>query len=424
MTPFRQSLLLLTLAAASLPAQALTLREAAQAALDHDPRIHASAAALNASNAVVDEAKAGFRPRVSFAGDIGRSDLQTDAPFPQSGARNPNDASLSVSQPLYAGGGISALREAAGSSLSAAQQSQRDVGGKIILATLTAYLDVLRDRGVVQLSETSLTTLDKAQSDVQKRFDAGEATRTDVAQAGARAAEARAGLRRAQAQQRISEAAFRRLTGRDASELVDRWPQPEVPATLDEAVRLSAQAPYVLAAEANAASTRSQIDLAGAEGRPRVSLDGAASTSDNTEFGYERLSTWSVLLKLSVPIYQGGLVRAKVAEADARAEQARYQADDARSQYAETATREWESLHAEDEVMRAYETQIGAADSALDGVRKELDAGTRTTLDLLDAERELLAAQVNLIASRRDRAVTAFRLLAACGKLELEAIPE
>ena len=413
----------LALAVLPVQAQVLGLRAAAELALHNDPRMQATIASVGASTALVEQARAGYLPSVMLSADVGRSNLQTNAPFPQSGARTPNDLSLGISQPLYTGGATAALEDAADATLVAARQSQRDAGGKIILAALTAYLDTLRDGGVVELSRISVSTLEKAQSDIEKRLAAGEATRTDVAQASARVAEARASLSRAQAQKRISEAAMLRLTGQRAAQLDGRWPEPAVPASLDEALRLSAQAPFVQAAEANAAASKSQIDFAGAGRLPRVSLDGNASTSDNTEFGYERLTTWGVLLKLQVPIYEGGLARAKVTEAAAKSQQAEFQADDARRQFAESATREWESLQAAQEMIRAYEAQVVAAESALDGVRKELDAGTRTTLDLLDAERELLVAQVNLVASKRDRAVTAFRLIAACGKLELEAIP-
>lgn len=408
----------------SLNAQALSLREAAQLALRNDPRIQATAASVRASEAVVDQAEAGFKPNVQFAADAGKSDLQTGARFPVSGPRTPNGTSLSFSQPLYTGGATAALAEAASSSLDATLQNQRDAGGKIILAALTAYLDVVRDRGLVELSRANARTLERAQSDVQKRLDAGEATKTDLAQASARVAEAHAGVRRALAQMRISEAAFTRVTGTRPENLSSDWPAPAVPGTLDEALKLSARAPFVLAAEANAAVSKSRIAVAGAERLPRLSFDGRAATQDNTEFGYDRLNTWSLQIKLTVPLYEGGLAQAKISESSARAEEAQFIADDARRSFAEIAAREWEMLKAADEVIHAYEAQVSAAELALDGVRKELEAGTRTTLDLLDAERELLAAQVNLVGSKRDRAVTAFKLLAACGRLEPEAIPQ
>jgi outer membrane protein len=415
---------LMLLASYALPAQALTMREAAQLALEHDPRMLATRSAVDASVAVTEQAAAGYRPSVVAAAQGGHTDLNTAAPFPQSGPRWSNTASLSVTQPLYMGGGLDARSEAAQLTLDSTRQSQRDTGGKIILATLTAYADVLRDRTVVSLSETNVKTLEQASSDTTKRTDAGEATHTDEAQAQARLAEARANLKRASAQLRVSTAAFTRLTGVAPDNLSEGWPQPVVPTTLAEAIRLSASAPAVLAAQINAEAAKKQIDIIGADALPKVSLDGSAVTQDNTEFGYDRLNEWIVQLKISMPLYEGGLVSARKSEAGARAEQTRQLSEDTRQAFAEAATQEWEMLQATQEVIRAYESEKQAAELALDGTRKELDVGTRTTLDLLNAERELLSAQVSLVGSQRDRTVLAFKLLAACGQLETTAIPQ
>lgn len=407
-----------------LDAQALSLREAANKALEHDPRVHAAGAAIRGARAQIEEARAGYRPDVKVLFSGGRSDLETSAPFPVSGGRWPNSESLEVSQPLYTGGRTGALVDAAGATAESAHQQQRDTGGKIILAAVTAYLDVVRDRSIVALNQSSVTALAQAAADAQKRYEAGEATTTDVAQAQARLAEAQAGVQRALAQLHIAESGYRRVVGDPPQQLREEWPVVATASTLEEAIGLSAHAPFVLEAEANALAAQSQIGAVRAEYQPRVSLDGSALTQDNTEFGYDRLNTWAVQIKLALPIYQGGLGRAKTEEADARAEQARYLAEDARAQYAESAAREWASLQAAEQVIHAYESQVQAADLALDGVRKEQDAGTRTTLDLLNAQREQLAAQINLLGARRDRAVAAFRLLAVCGKLEPEAVPD
>lgn len=411
------------LAALTLDAQALSLREAALKALDHDPRALATKGVLRASQAQVDVAETGYKPSLTLNVAGGRSELQTPAPFPQSGMRWPNSANLLLSQPLYTGGLTGALVEGADAGHENARQQQRDTGGKIILAAVTAYLDVVRDGEVVRLNQTAVSTLTQAAGDAEKRYQAGEATTTDVAQARARVAEAQAGLQRAISQQRISEAGYQRVVGEKPQNLRGDWPGVTLPASLEEATQLSASAPFVLAAQANARYALAQKDATRAERMPRMSVDGQLATQDNSEFGYDRLDTWSVQFKLQVPIYEGGLVRAKVESADGKAEQASYLADDARAQYAEMAAREWASLQAADEVIRAYEAQVQATELALDGVRKERDVGTRTTLDLLDAEREQLAAQVNLLGARRDRAVTAFKLLAVCGKLEPEAVP-
>jgi len=418
-----QALVAAALITAAGSAQALSLREAALKALDHDPRALATRGSVRASQAQVDVAETGYKPSLTLNMAGGRSELQTPAPFPQSGMRWPNSANLVLSQPLYTGGLTGALVEGADAGYDNAHQQQRDTGGKIILAAVTAYLDVVRDGEVVRLNQSAVATLTQAATDTDKRYQAGEATTTDVAQARARVAEAQAGLQRAIAQLRISESGYVRVVGERPQSLRNDWPGAVLPATLDEATRLSGSAPFVLAARANARLAAAQEDAVRSERLPRLSVDGQLATQDNSEFGYDRLDTWSVQLKLAVPIYQGGLVRARLESADARAEQARYWADDARAQYAEMAAREWASLEAADEVIRAYESQVQATTLALDGVRKEREVGTRTTLDLLDAEREQLSAQVNLLGARRDRAVTAFKLLAVCGKLEPEAVP-
>lgn len=425
MTLRRTALASLALLAASAPSHALSLRAAATEALRHDPRFVQTASEIDAAR--FGEAIAGASDALTLgaAADVGRQDLRTDAPFPTSGYRTPNNLSLAASQPLYTGGRGAALEEAAKRSVEAALEKRRDVGGKIILMTLTAYLDLKRDRETLRLSEASRDTLSQARSDVEKRLNAGEATRTDLAQGDARLAEAGANVQRSAAQLRASEISLARLLGRLPEDLDAPWPDLLATApSRAEAIEQSHQAPAVLAAAHAQRAAQSQIAVAESERRPRLSLDASAATQDNTEFGYERLSTWAVRLKLQVPILTGGLVQARVGEARARAQSAAYLASDAEALYAETAAREWELLRASGPVIESFQAQVKAAELALDGVSKELKVGSRTTLDLLDAERDLLAAQVNLVGARRDRAVTAFRLLAACGELELENVPD
>jgi len=407
-------------------AQALSLRELAIAALKHDPRFAASTARIEAAQYGLAVADAGDKFTLGLSGDVGRSELRTDAPFPQSGVRTPNALSLLASQPIYNGGRSDAEREAAGLLLDADKEHRRDIGGKIILATLTAVLDLKRDRETLKLAQASHDTLLAARGDVDKRYRAGEATKTDLAQADARTAEALANIQRAAAQLRVDEIRLTRLIG-PLPLNADGVPWPELLPTAKsraEAIVQSQRAPAVIAAQHEQASAAAGIRVAEAAARPQLSLDAHANTQDDTEFGYSRLSTWGVQLKLNMPIWTGGLTAARRGEAVARSAMAAAQADDEAAHFAETAAREWELLQASDEVIAATRAQVSAAESALDGVQKELRVGSRTTLDLLDAERELLAAQVSLVSALRDRAVTAFSLLAACGILELHNVPD
>lgn len=418
----RKTLFSLALAAA-LPAQALSLREAAEQALRNDPRLSAASQQVSASAAGVELAKSGFLPTVNASVEGGRSHLYTKARFPQPGQRDPLAWGLVASQPLYTGGLISAQLEAAKSRLEGAQQTETGTRQQLLLAASTAYLDVMRDRAVIELNEATVGTLEQARADAQKRFKAGEATKTDLAQANARLAEAQAGLQRARANAAISTAAFERVVGLPPADLANDWPSPAVPETLAEALSKAGATPAVLAAEAQRRAATAQIAAAKSARLPRLSIEGEASDVDDQQFTYDRLSYWSVQLKATLPLYEGGATSARVAEARANAAQADAQAADQRRQTAESITQSWALLKAAQDVIQAYESDVEASTLALDSVQKELAVGTRTTLDLLDAQRDLLSAKVNLAASRHDRAVAALQLLAASGQLRLDSIP-
>ena len=409
----------------ALPAQAAGLRELATRALHHDPRMGAATADIAVARSQVMAAEAGDLPQVMLSADLGVSNLQTDAFFPQSGSRVPNTLTLGASQPLYAGGRVRAQQAVAAHAVDAALERRRDIGGKLILATLTAVLDLKRDRETLRLAEANQAALKQARSDTERRLAAGEATRTDLAQADARLAEGQAGLRRAAAQGSASEASLRRLIGELPPGLDPAWPEKlPLAKSLEEALRQSAQAPAPRAADHQAEAMADQVVVSTAEGRPRVNLDAYGLTRDDSEFGYERLSTWALQLKFQMPLYTGGLVAGHVGEAQARAEAARQMAADTEALYAETTAREWALVQADEDVLHAARLQLAAAQLALDGVRKELAVGSRTSLDLLDAQRELLAAQLSEVEALHDRAVTGFRLLAICGQLELYNVPE
>jgi outer membrane protein len=274
----------------------------------------------------------------------------------------------------------------------------------------------------VQLEDANVQMLQKAASDTQKRFDAGAATKTDTAQAAARLAEAQANQKRAQTGLRASEASFQRVVGVAPDALVTDWPNPQLPASLDEALATVDATPTVRAADAQLRAARAGIDAAKAGYRPTLALEGQASEQNDSQFNLDSYHTWQVQLKANMPIYQGGVVDAKVAQAKAGAAQAEAQVDDARRAAIESITQAWSALQAADEVIRAYQSAVDANALALDNVNKELAVGTRTTLDLLDAQRDTVAAEVNLATSRRDRAVAAFQLLDVCGRLRLEDV--
>lgn len=403
-------------------ARALSLREAAERALASDPRLVAADEAVRASNANIALAKSGYLPNLGASVEGGASHLYTRARFPMPGDRYPLTWGLSATQPLYTGGLLSAQLEAARARLEGAQQNQSGTRQQLLLAASSAYLDVLRDRAVIEANRATVQTLEQALADSQKRFKAGEATKTDVAQSTARLAEARAGLKRASAAASVSAAGFERVIGEPPAALSSEWPRPRVPATLAEALAAGGATPQVLAADAQRRAAQAQVGAARAGRLPRLSIEGEASDAVDSQFVNDRLRYWAVQLKATMPIFEGGAISARVSEAKAGAAQAEAEADNTRRATAEQIASSWALLDAAQDVIAAYEAEVEASQLALDSVRKELDVGTRTTLDLLDAQRDLLSAQVSLATSRHDRAVAALQLLAATGQLKLDAI--
>ena len=421
-TPGLCAAALLSLAASS-PLQAMTLREAAEQALQSDPRLQIADSAVRASQADVDLAAAGFRPKVNASASVAAQRFYLQSALqglPPLGLMNPAAVSLHASQSLYSGGLNDARKSSSQSALESAQHSETQTRQALLLETAVAYFEVVRDRAVTEVKRSEVQTLEQAVSDTNKRFDAGEATRTDVAQASARLAEARADLRGAQAALASSEASFRRVVGVNPDALQPDPPVPQVPATQQDALEAVDQTPEVQAALARAKAQQAAIASAQAARRPTLSLEGSAGEQNDSQFSPDSYHNWSVQLKASVPIYAGGAIDAQVAKARAEAAQAQAQVDDARRGAAERITRAWDTLQAAIEEVRAYDAAAQANALALENVHKELEVGTRTTLDLLNAERDKIASEVNFEVSKGTRAVAAFELLDACGRLRLE----
>lgn len=407
----------------STDAAAISLHEAAAQALQRDPRLTAAHRAADGSVADVETARAGLRPTVNAQVLGGRSRLYTNAQFPVAGPRNPLSWGLVATQPLYSGGLVSAQIEAARSRLDAARETEVATEQQLLFAASSAWLDVKRDRAVIDLNQRNAETLAQALGDSRKRLAAGEATKTDVAQAEARLAEAQASLERARATAAVSSAAFERVVGTAPDELPGDWPQPAVPTSLADALAVSAATPAVRAAEADARAAQAQISAERAGHLPKLSLEGEANDADDSTFTYDRQTYWSVQLKATLPIYAGGAVSSRVSAARATADAAQATADDTRRAAQQAIAEAWTLYRAADQVITAYQAEVTASELALDSVRRELEVGTRTTLDLLDAQRDLLAATVNLAGSRHDRSLAALQLLGATGRLTLDAIP-
>jgi len=403
--------------APALHAESLT--EAMAMTYRTNPELQAARRALGAVNEQVPQALAGWRPEVTVSGEAGRQRLeQQSAFFTDTVKTTPFSAQAEVRQPLYRGGRTVAETEEAVGRVGAERARLLATQQDILLRAVTAYMDVWRDQAIVRLNENNVEVLRRQLEATQDRFEVGEVTRTDVSQAESRLSGAIADRVGAEGALESSRATYKEVIGRLPGELN----RPEVPAPLPEGradaiARAEGHNPEVRAARFDEIAAQRAVRAVQGELLPEAELVGRINRSENNTSEESSVETLELVAQLTVPLYQSGAVFSRVREAKQVANQRRLDVLTARRTASQEAVSAWEDLEAARARITSFEDQIRAAEIALEGVREESRVGARTVLDVLDAEQELLNAEVNRVRAQRDRIVAAYRLLAAVGRL-------
>lgn len=402
--------------ATSTPTSAETLNEALAAAYSGNPTLQAERARLRATDESLPEARSGWRPTVTATGDAGAASVDSKI----GGRQNlqPLSYGLSVDQPLYSGGRTVAGVSQARNLIMAGRANLRSVEQTVLLQAATAYLDVLRDTAVVQLNTKTEQVLRRELNATQDRYRVGEVTLTDVAQARARLAGAVAGRIQAQGNLEASRAEYRRVIGNTPGSLLEPSPISNLPASLDETLEVLTDGnPDITAARYQEQASMDAIALAKGEMLPSLSLNGRVSHSEESTSPGSETDSASIMAQLSIPLYQAGGASARVRQAKQTASESRIAVNEAERNARAEATAAWQALS----VARARETQfksqVQANTTALEGTREQARVGSRIVLDVLNAEQELLDAQVSLVAAQRDSFVASLRVLASVGRL-------
>jgi outer membrane protein len=412
-------------------ARADTLAEAMAAAYLGNPVLQGERARQRATDEQVPQALSGWRPTVILRGDggyeWGRSTVERRLPPPaddvtvtdtSSGDNTPARFAIGLSQPIFRGFRTVSETALAEANVAAGQQNLLAVEQEVLLDATAAYMDVLRDREIVTLRQRNVEALGEQFRGADARFSVGEITRTDVEQARARLSLSEAELAVARASLAASAATYVRVVGHAPGSLTYPRISPLVPASLEEALALANRlSPEILAAAFNAEAARHQIDFVQADLLPRVSLEAEFRASHEPSLGVLSSQAGSVLGVLQVPLYQAGRVSSQVREAKQVASQRRIQIIEAGRAVRESVVRTWNIFVSSADTIKSLQAQVEANELALEGVTQEALVGTRTTLDVLDAEQELVLSQVALANARRDRIVAAYQLVAATGRL-------
>ena len=413
-----------------------TLADALEAAYQTAPALQLRRYELRAADEDYALALAELRPntQVQITGNYTRIDpgdsTQANRPLADrlnSSFINTNrlGAELIAEQPLYTGGKASADQRAAREQIAAGRAQLRGTEGDLFLQVVTSYIDIGRDQRTLALREASVRQFEATRNEVSARQEAGELTRTDLAQAQTQLENARTFVNLAQQQLLQDQAAFAGLVGHQPGRLAAPPPLPQMPATLDEAFDLALRLnPEIAGAVAAERASRARIAAAAAEGRPRLSLRGGASIGGKAvPLRYrDEDRTVTAQAVLTIPLTTGGRVDALVSQAQDRNSQDRIRIEVARRAMVERVVDAWNAVATAQRNVLIQSAQLGAARILDEGTFEEYRAGLRSTFDVLFAHGALRDAEIGLANSCHDLYLAQATLLRHVGLLEARTI--
>ncbi|MHA1564035.1 MAG: TolC family outer membrane protein [Alphaproteobacteria bacterium] len=397
-----------------------SLNEALAKAYQSNPRLQAQQASLRATDEQLPQALSNWRPTVVINGSAGIVSTTRDTPTAPETTDDtqPRSVNLTVSQPIFRGFRTRAETARANNNIAAGRADLMQVEQDVLFDAVVAYANVVRETAVLELNRANEAVLQRQLEATQDRFSVGELTRTDVAQAESSVARAVSTRIDSQNAFETASAQYKNIIGVQPSDLTPAKEPAIVPDTRAAAIEAAlTNNPAVISAEFRERSARDSVDLIRGELLPTVTVDGSLSSSDDSVGKDVEQQRAQLLAKLRVPLYQSGSVSSRVREAKQVASQRLLQLFSTRREAERAATDSWESLQASRGRVTSFEAETRAQEIALEGVRQEQQVGSRTILDVLDAEQALLDARVGLVRAQRDTIADSANLLSTIGML-------
>lgn len=406
--------------ALSSTAQAESISEALALAYANNPTLNAARATLRATDERVPQALANWRPTITANASVGST--RTSTGIGPDNIRNNASMSLSIQQALFRGFRTVNSTKQAEALVRAQRESLNATEQDVLLSAAQAYVNVIRDTALVALQRSSVEFLREQVRASKDQFEVGEGTRTDVSQAEARHAEAQANLNSAIANLNASRAVYEQVVGIEARNLSASTPVGRLmPRSVEEAIRLGEEyQPLLRQAQHQVDAAAFNVKTIEGEQLPTVSLEGSIGRDWKPSTSVNTLNTASVVGRVSVPLYQGGALSSRVRQAKEELGQAEIQLDVLRNQIRANVITAWGDYQAAEASITAAQAAVEAQQLALQGVIEEQRVGQRTTLDVLDSQRELITQRSNLVTAQRNRIVSAYQLLSAMGRLDAE----
>lgn len=410
----------------AMPAAAQDLKTALEHAYQLNPDLNAQRFNTRGVDETVTNAKSGLRPKLSVGGDAGAASTDYRIPGRKTTTEtNPSGASVSLSQPLFMGGRVINGIGVAEASVRASRQVLRNTEQNTLLDAVTAYMNVIRERAILDVRDNNIKVLSELVRQTQDRFSVGEVTRTDVALAQARLAGAKADAALARSNMAASQARFTQVIGLVPKKLAPQKPfQAKIsPKSQGEAVQKGLENhPAIAAALHGVDAQELQIKVVEGELYPTISAVGTLSRRFDVTTQNDRRNNASLVAQLTVPIFDGGTAAARTRQARETLGEKQMQLDSARERVVAAAVSAWALLEATKYQIEASSAQASAAETALRGMQEEQTVGQRTVLDVLNAQQDLLNARLTQITAQRDRVVASYGLVSAIGALNAQTL--
>ena len=390
-----------------------------------NPTLDAARAQLRATDEGVPQALSGWRPTVTGQVTAGPEwDHNGNKLTPQQAAVTDRDPqfyprtySVTVTQPVFNGFGTVSGTKAAENRVRAGRAQLLDTEQQVFLQAVQAYMNVVEDQSILDLNINNRKVLEAQLQATNDRFDAGEVTKTDVAQAQSSLAGAVANVTQAQGTLENAKSVYRQVIGQEPVGVAMPSIPVNLPTKLEDAVVLAQEQPQVIAAQFVEQASKDDIDTQFSEMLPTVSLQGSFTHTDDNGDKNQSGEAGTILGVLSVPLYQAGAPDSRVRQAKQVYQQARKQLDEARRSADQQVVGAWQALVTAQAQIVSFEEQVKANDIALEGVRQEQTVGARTVLDVLDAEQAALNSRVSLVTAQTNLVVARYQLLSAVGRL-------
>jgi outer membrane protein len=411
-------------------AAADTLLGALAQAYQVNPQLNSQRAIVRQTDEGVPQALSDYRPRVNATAEVGNQfTWQETGVGPGLTQKDrywtaPRSIGITAEQKLFNGFQTANRTRAAESSVFAARETLRVIEQTVLLDAATVYMDVVRDAAILEVQRSNVRVLDETLRQTRGRFKLGEVTRTDVAQAEAQLAAGQSQMLRADSNLTTSKATYRRVVGSKPGRLEPGSPVDHLsPRTLAAAIDAGMSAnPSVTASTYGVDVARLQVKISEGALYPTVTLAGNVQRAHDVAGLMLEQSSASVLIGVTVPLYQGGAEYSTIRQSKETLAQRRLDLATTRDQARATVAQVWGELQATKAQIQAAQEQVRASEVALNGVRMEARLGMRTTLDVLNAQQALVNARVNLVTAQHDRVVGSYNLLSAVGRLSPQTL--